>query len=89
MATFVQENRTIGVETSLGTDKLLLLSFTGEERMSGLFRFELRMLSEEGKIKPTDIVGKAIDFYVRDKDDEKRYFNGIVSRWREHSNGRY
>lgn len=81
MATLIQENRPIGVETPLGTDKLLLLSFTGEERMSGLFRFELRMLSEEGKIKPTDIVGKAIDFYVRDQDDEKRYFNGIVSRF--------
>ncbi len=81
MATFVQENRTIGVETALGTDKLLLLSFAGEEQISGLFRFELRMMSEEGKIKPADIVGKSVDFYVRDKDDEKRYFNGIVSRF--------
>lgn len=81
MVSFVQENRTIGVETSLGADKLLLLAFAGEERMSELFRFELRMLSEEGAIKPTDVVGKPIDFYVRYPDDEKRYFNGIVSRF--------
>jgi type VI secretion system secreted protein VgrG len=81
MATFIQENRIIGVETSLGTDKLLLLAFSGEERLSGLFRFELRMLSEDGGIKASDIVGKPIDFYVRDQNDEKRYFNGIVNRF--------
>ncbi len=81
MATFSQEHRTIGIETPLGTDKLVLLSFTGDEQISGLFRFELRLLSHEERINPIDIVGKPVDFYVRHADDEKRYFNGIVNRF--------
>ncbi len=81
MATFSQENRTIGIETPLGPDKLVLLSFSGEERISGLFQFELRLLSHEERINPIDIVGKPVDFYVRHADDEKRYFNGVVNRF--------
>lgn len=81
MPTFSQEHRTIGIETPLGTDKLVLISFTGEEQISSLFRFELRLLSQEERIAPLDIVGKAIDFYVRFPDDEKRYFNGVVNRF--------
>jgi len=76
-----QAERPIGVETPLGKDKLVLTSFSGEERMSGLFRFELQMLSDEGSIKPDQIVGKPVDFYVKHPDDEKRYFNGIVNRF--------
>lgn len=81
MATFSQENRTIGIETPLGPDKLVLLSFSGEERISGLFQFDLRLLSHEERINPIDIVGKPVDFYVRHADDEKRYFNGVVNRF--------
>ena len=81
MADLKQAERRIGIETPLGKDKLLLTAFSGEERMSGLFRFELQMLSEEGSIKPDEIVGKPVDFYVRHPDDEKRYFNGVVNRF--------
>ncbi len=81
MATFATNQRPVGIETPLGKDKLLLLSFTGQEQLSGLFRFELRMMSEAGTIKAADIVGKPVDFYVRHADDEQRFFNGIVNRF--------
>jgi len=81
VATFQTNLRPIGIETPLGKDKLLLLSFAGGEQLSGLFRFELQMMSEEGKIKAADIVGKSVDFYVRYPDEEQRFFNGIVSRF--------
>ena len=64
MSQFTQDNRTIGVETSLGKDKLLLNGFVGEERISELFSFDLRMLSESGGIKADQVVGTRIDFYV-------------------------
>ena len=81
MTVFLQGNRPIGIETSLGTDKLILLSFSGEERLSALFRFELRLLSSEARIRPAEIVGKAVSFFVKYPDNEKRYFNGIVNRF--------
>ncbi|MEP3478784.1 MAG: type VI secretion system tip protein VgrG [Fuerstiella sp.] len=81
MVDLKQAERPIGLETPLGQDTLVLTAFSGEERMSGLFRFELQMLSEDGDIKPDQIVGQAVNFYVRHPDDEKRYFNGIVNRF--------
>jgi type VI secretion system secreted protein VgrG len=81
MGIYKSEDRPIGIETPLGPDKLLLQSFTGEEQLSGLFRFDLQLLSEEARIAPADIVGKSVDFYVRYPDEEQRFFNGIVSRF--------
>ncbi|MEZ6059669.1 MAG: type VI secretion system tip protein TssI/VgrG [Planctomycetaceae bacterium] len=81
MEQFLQDDRPIGVETPLGKDKLVLNSFSGEERMSGLFRFDLQLLSDDGGIKPVDIVGKDVDCYVRYPDGTPRYFNGIVNRF--------
>ncbi|MEQ9408991.1 MAG: type VI secretion system tip protein TssI/VgrG [Fuerstiella sp.] len=81
MIELVQDRRAIGVETPLGKDKLALTAFTGEERLSGLFNFDLHLISDEASIKPDEIVGKQIDFYVLFPDEEKRYFNGFVSRF--------
>jgi type VI secretion system secreted protein VgrG len=79
MGLWTQDDRPIGVETPLGKDKLVLTSFNGEERMSGLFAFTLTMLSEDGGLKATDILGKSVDFFVRNPDGEQRYFNGVVN----------
>jgi type VI secretion system secreted protein VgrG len=76
---FKQKDRPIAIETPLGEDKLVLGSFTGEERLSGLFSFSLSMISEDGGIKPKDIVGKPVDFFVRLPDGKERWFNGIVN----------
>ncbi|MEO2017614.1 MAG: type VI secretion system tip protein TssI/VgrG, partial [Fuerstiella sp.] len=43
--------------------------------------FDLEMISEESSIKPDQLVGKRIDFYVRYQDEELRYFNGYVNRF--------
>lgn len=79
MGTMTQDDRPIAVETPLGKDKLLLGSFSGEECLSGLFNFSLSMLSEDGGIKPKDIVGKPVDFFVRLPSGKERWFNGIVN----------
>lgn len=79
MAEWTQDDRTIGIETPLGKDKLVLSSFTGEEQLSGLFSFRLTMLSESGDIKASSIVGHNVSFWVRDQEDKQRWFNGIVN----------
>jgi type VI secretion system secreted protein VgrG len=81
MSTFTQDYHSIGLETPLGKDTLLLQSFSGVERLSGLFDFSLKMQSEDGGIKAADIVGKSVDFFVLNENAEKRWFNGIVSRF--------
>lgn len=79
MGNFKQKDRPIAIETPLGQDKLLLGSFKGEERLSGLFNFNLVLMSEEGGIKPNEIVGKRVDFFVRLPDGKERWFNGFVN----------
>lgn len=82
MSKLKQGDRPIGVTTPFGPDKLVLSSFSGEERISELFSFDLQMLSESGDLSAEEIVGKAVSFYVRSEDDgELRYFNGVVSRF--------
>lgn len=77
-----QGDRPVGVKTPFGDDKLVLNSFSGEEKLSDLFHFDLQMLSDEGDLKPDDIVGKSVDFYVLSEDsNEKRFFNGVVNRF--------
>ncbi|APZ94049.1 type VI secretion system Vgr family protein [Fuerstiella marisgermanici] len=81
MAEMNQGDRPIGVETPLGKDAVVLTSFAGEERISGLFDFELQLMSNRGDIEPAEIVGHKVDFYVRFPDGKPRYFNGHVNRF--------
>jgi type VI secretion system secreted protein VgrG len=77
-----QDNRFIYVETPLGKDKLLLLSFAGYEEISRLFSFQLEMLSLDFNINFDDIVGKNITFGLPgNPDGDMRYFNGYVTRF--------
>ena len=78
MPTYTQQGRLLSVETPLGDDVLLLVSFTGTERLSGLFSFDLELSSENDSIAPADIVGKNITVGVRLLDDTQRFFNGFV-----------
>lgn len=67
---------------------LYLVSLRGEERISGLFRFELQLASADlntvdvDVIEPGEILGQTVGFSIRDEDDKDRYFNGIVSRFK-------
>ena len=79
MPTYTQADRFISVETPLGTDVLLLRSFTGDEGISQLFSFELDLLSEDSGIKFEKIIGQRISVKVRLLDEKERHFNGFVS----------
>jgi type VI secretion system secreted protein VgrG len=78
---FTQANQYVSISTPLGKDKLLLRSFHGEERISGLFHFFLEMQSEEKSLDFSQIVGKSATITVALADGSSRYINGIVGRF--------
>ena len=76
-----QKNRLLGLKTPLGEDVLVLTAFSGDEEISGLFRFELEMISDDNSISAADIVGKNVTFSIDLPDGSPRLFNGFVSRF--------
>lgn len=84
---YIQENRHIAIDTPLGKDVLLLTGFRGTEGPSRLFGFELSLLSENHKIKFEDIIGKNVTVSIVLSDGDKRYFNGIISRFSQGRGG--
>ena len=79
MAKIQQVNRPSKVETPLGTDKLVMVSFSGHEEMSRLFTYHCEMTSEDDSIAPEKIVGKKITFGTELADGTLRSFNGFVN----------
>src|SRR3954471_14014772 len=87
--TYKQGTRQMTVSTPLGPDKLLLVGFTGTERISGLYSFELELIAENATAVPFDkLLGQelAITMLIDDGSDAatghtQRYFRGICSRF--------
>jgi type VI secretion system secreted protein VgrG len=82
-----QENRLITVDTPLGPDALLLTEFSGLERVSSLFSFELNIFSENHTITFAAIIGQGATVSLRLADGSLRYFNGIITRFSQQSSG--
>jgi type VI secretion system secreted protein VgrG len=82
---FTQDNQNISVDTPLGKDALLLKAVDGEEQISGLFRFELEMLSEDPNLDFASIVSEAVTVNIGLSDEENvRYINGLVTEFSQH-----
>jgi len=78
---YTQEKRLITIDTPLGKDVLLLRGFHGREAISGLFQFELDLLSESRSVTFDDVVGKNVTLRISLADASDRYWNGFVSRF--------
>jgi type VI secretion system secreted protein VgrG len=78
---YTQDAQRISISTPLGKDKLLLRSFHGEERVSGLFEFSASMQSEDPALDFSAVVGKSATITVVLEDGTSRYINGIVSKF--------
>ena len=76
-----QATRSLAVSTPLDDDVLLLTAFRGHEQVSGLFNFELEMLSDDPSINPKELIGKEVGFRVARKEGEPRHFHGIIKRF--------
>jgi type VI secretion system secreted protein VgrG len=78
-----QENRLLAIDTPLGPDVLLLTRFRGNEGLSTLFSFELELTSENQHISFNDIIGKAVTVSLFLADGSRRYFHGLICRFRQ------
>ena len=79
---FTQTSQYLSITTPLGTDKLLIRSMHGEERLSGLFHFFVEAVSEEKALDFATIVGKSATVKMALADGSTtRYVNGIVGRF--------
>jgi len=81
MPALTQEGKFIAIESSLGSDELILVSFSGNESLSKPFQFRLELLSLNHDINAKDIVGQKVDIKLELSDRSPRFFNGYVMRW--------
>src|ERR1041385_7496651 len=85
---YTQTDRRIAIATPLGQDVLLLRGFTGLEKISQLFEFDLDLLSENDSVKFQDLVGKNVTLRLFDASGGDRCWNGIISRLSQGSRDR-
>jgi type VI secretion system secreted protein VgrG len=78
---FTQAGRPFTVTTPLGTDKLLLESFTGEEAVSAPFHFTLEMVSKTNNVSADALVRQPISINMELSDGSSRVIHGRVSRF--------
>lgn len=77
MSQLTQEHRLISItDFSLGKDTFLLTGFEGVEYISGLFEFQIEVLSENLEVDPNKIVGKTATVTIQNKQERK--FNGFI-----------
>jgi len=83
MNNWSQETRSMGIETQLGKDALLLLSVAGEEAISELFSLKVELASQRMDIAAKEVIGKPVDIWIRQDDvsKSKRFYNGYINRF--------
>jgi len=78
---YTQEKRIISIDTPLGKDFFLLVSFAAHEAISRLFRVSAELLSERGMVDFKKVVGQKVTISIVRTDGSTRYINGLVSRF--------
>jgi type VI secretion system secreted protein VgrG len=82
MPSYTQTDRPLTVTTPAGKDVLLVAGFRGHEAISQLFRFQVDLLADvTDKIRFDQIVGGTMTVEMRLTTGDKRWFNGLVTRF--------
>jgi type VI secretion system secreted protein VgrG len=79
MSDLTQDQRLIAISSPLAKDELLLTSFEGIDQISGLFEYQIEVLSKNQSITPDQLIGKTVTVTIQN--DQKPTFNGYVSRF--------
>lgn len=79
--TITPSNYRLAVSTPLGRGVLLLRGFHGEEVLSGLFHFDLELVSKDENLDINKIIGQHITVTLTLADGSPRYLDGIVTRF--------
>lgn len=77
---FTQQNLNLTVSSPLGDDDLIVQAFHGEDRISGLFHYQVELISESPDLDFTAVVGEPMTLTVSDGESEYP-INGIVARF--------
>jgi type VI secretion system secreted protein VgrG len=80
-ASYTQTGRPMWLETTLGKDKLLLESFSGQESVSGLFHFTLELVSKAPDVAAESVVRTPATIHIALAEGGSRPLHGIVSRF--------
>lgn len=80
MSAPTQERRPFRLETPLGADTLLLVRFTGEERVSTLFRFVAQCWSQRDDIDASKLLLQPVTIRMQMDNGRDRKVSGIVKR---------
>src|SRR5688572_11123788 len=86
---FTQDGRILRLSTPLGKDFFLIDSIDGNESISNLFSYEIKVRHQEDSetgpptvVDPKDILGKTVVVELVQRDGTtKRHFHGIVARF--------
>src|SRR5438128_3119856 len=76
--TSTREDRLLTIDTPLGTDRLVLTEFAGEEEISKPFSFLAVMRSEDHDIKPERLIGEKVTIWIRRETAEPVPISGMV-----------
>ena len=85
---FVQHVYPVQITTPFGDSELLVEDLDGEESISGLYVYRLRMVSENPSLAFDTIVGKEASLAISMADGDKRFVHGIVARFRQAGSSR-
>ncbi|MCA9546341.1 MAG: type VI secretion system tip protein VgrG [Myxococcales bacterium] len=77
---FTQQNVGLSVTAPVGEDVLILQTLNGEDRISGLFLYQLEMISEDPEVDMDAMVGESVTAKLAHGDNEF-CFNGVCARF--------
>lgn len=81
MPEYSQDKRPFRLDTPLGKDKLLLVHWHGEERVSSLYKFTVEAWSEDPDIDVKTLLLQSVTLTIEMDGGSERTIRGIVSRF--------
>ena len=90
MPQFSQENAAFQIQTPLGPDALVVLSFQGTECLSGLFEFRLQLGALAGSRVPFEaLLGQCATVSLQSRGQVQRYISGVICQFTAKNSDRY
>jgi type VI secretion system secreted protein VgrG len=81
MGAYAQANRQLRLQTDLGEDVLLVAGFTGVERISEPYLFNIEMYSERDDIEPNEVLRTPMVLSMLLPNGDTRLIHGLVRRF--------
>ena len=74
-------SRTLDIQTPLGPKAFILIEMTGQEHLSRLSEFHIKLKSKRPDIGVDQMLGQNVTIRIELHEGKARYFNGYVTRW--------